>query len=110
MQLQPLYTLRYVYPQGWEISLSGPNGREEQHFYFAERTVDGRVTGTFRAANYPRRRVDQTFVMDMSGSSRQPRAPRTCWSTRDTGVQSRSANVRWSAWRHTSAITKTTAS
>ena len=67
MNLKPLYTVRFIYPQGWEVARDGPGGHEEQHFYLAEGRVEGGLEGTFRAANYPRRRVDRTFVMDMRG-------------------------------------------
>ena len=67
MRLQPLYTLRYRYPDGWDVSLTGDNGTEEYDFFFAEGTCSGMINGTFRAANHPRRRVDRTFGMDMQG-------------------------------------------
>lgn len=67
VQLKPLYILRYVYPQGWEAKLAGSEGKEEQHFYLAEGRVEGSITGKFRAANYPRRRTDATFMMNMQG-------------------------------------------
>lgn len=67
MELKPLYTVRFIYPRGWEVQSEGSEGREEQHFYLAEGRAEGSITGTFRAANYPRRRVDRTFVMDMRG-------------------------------------------
>lgn len=68
MQLQPLYTLRFHYPEGWDAGLDGPGGKEEHHFYLAEGTCSGRVAGTFRGANHPRRRADETFAMDLQGS------------------------------------------
>lgn len=67
MRLQPLYTLRYRYPDGWETPLSGELGREEHHYYFAEGACDGAITGKFRGSNHPRRRPDRTFAMDMQG-------------------------------------------
>jgi hypothetical protein len=67
MRLETLYTVRFIYPQGWEVVLDGPEGKEEQHFYFAEGRVDGGITGRFRAANHPRRRTDRTFLMDIKG-------------------------------------------
>lgn len=67
MRLEPLYTVRFHYPQGWEVLLDGSEGKEEQHFYFAEGRAEGAITGAFRAANHPRRRVDRTFQMDMRG-------------------------------------------
>ncbi len=66
MQLKPLYSVRFVYPKGWEVRLHG-DGTEEQHFYFAEGHVEGTVAGVFRGANYPRKRVDGPFVMDLRG-------------------------------------------
>lgn len=67
MRLQPLYTLRYRYPDGWEVTLSGELGREEHHYYFAEGTCSGSISGKFRGGNHPRRRTDRTFAMDMQG-------------------------------------------
>ena len=67
MRLDPLYRLRFDYPEGWDVELKGERGSEEQHFYLAEGTAEGRVSGRFRAANYPRRRTDKTFVTDFRG-------------------------------------------
>ena len=67
MQLRPLYTVRFIYPDGWDVELTGSGGTEEQHFYFAEGRCEGVVAGKFRAANHPRRRTDLTFAMDMQG-------------------------------------------
>ncbi len=67
MQLKPLYTVRFIYPQGWQVELKGDAGVEEQHFYFAEGRVEGSIRGAFRAANHPRRRPDGPFLMDLHG-------------------------------------------
>ena len=67
MQLRPLYTLRFHYPQGWDVELTGPGGTEEHHYYFAEGRCTGAITGRFRAGNHPRRRTDRTFTMNMQG-------------------------------------------
>jgi hypothetical protein len=67
MQLRPLYTVRFIYPDGWEVELAGAGGTEERHFYFAEGRCEGGVVGKFRAANHPRRRADLTFAMNMQG-------------------------------------------
>jgi hypothetical protein len=67
MQLRPLYTVRFIYPDGWQIDLTGPNGTEEHHYYFAEGRCEGRLAGKFRAGNHPRRRTDRTFAMNMQG-------------------------------------------
>ena len=67
MQLQPLYSVRFRYPDGWEVALSGPAGTEERHFYLADGACTGRITGRFRGANHPRRRTDHTFTPDFQG-------------------------------------------
>lgn len=67
MRLEPLYTVRFLYPDGWGIALSGAKGMEEHDFYFAEGRCEGRVTGTFRGANHPRKRPDETYEMNLQG-------------------------------------------
>ena len=67
MRLKPLYTVRFRYPEGRDVVLTGEGGREEQHFYFAEGTCTGAIAGRFRGANHPRRRTDLTFVPDFQG-------------------------------------------
>ena len=67
MKLLPLYRVRFTYPQGWELALSSPSSTEGQHFYFAEGTCEGRIQGSFRGANHPRRRGDGTFEPDFQG-------------------------------------------
>lgn len=67
MRLEPLYSVRFRYPDGWEVALSGPAGTEERHFYLAEGSCTGRITGRFRGANHPRRRTDHTFTPDFQG-------------------------------------------
>lgn len=64
MRITPLYRVRFVYPHGWSVELTGPEGKEEQHFFLAEGRCEGRITGRFRGANYPRRRTDRTFLPD----------------------------------------------
>ena len=67
MQLRSLYTVRFHYPDGWQVDLTGDGGTEEHHYYFAEGRCEGAVAGKFRAGNHPRRRTDRTFAMDMQG-------------------------------------------
>ena len=67
MNLRPLYTVRFIYPDGWDVELTGPAGTEEHHYYFAEGRCEGTIAGRFRAGNHPRRRTDQTFAMNMQG-------------------------------------------
>lgn len=67
MRLEPLYTMRFSYPDGWGVALSGAKGTEEYDFYFAEGRCEGRVAGTFRGSNHPRRRTDEAYEMDLQG-------------------------------------------
>jgi hypothetical protein len=67
MKLVPLYRVRFTYPEGWEVRLASPESTESQHFYFAEGVCEGRIQGTFRGANHPRRRGDRTFEPDFQG-------------------------------------------
>lgn len=67
MQLKPLYTVRFIYPKGWQVELKGELGSEEHDFFFAEGKVEGSIRGSFRAANHPRKRTDGPFRMDMQG-------------------------------------------
>jgi len=67
MRLEPLYTLRFFYPDGWQINLNGKKGTEEDHFYFAEGKCEGRLSGKFRGSNHPRRRTDENFAMNIQG-------------------------------------------
>jgi hypothetical protein len=52
LRLEPLYRIRFTYPESWMIALEGGG---EQHLYLAEGRCEGLVTGRFRGANFPRR-------------------------------------------------------
>jgi uncharacterized protein DUF3237 len=72
MQLNPLYTVRFFYPEGWEVKLRDPaettsRTTEEEHFYLPQGRCEGAITGEYRGANHPHRRVDKTFVMNIQG-------------------------------------------
>jgi hypothetical protein len=67
MKLKPLYRVRFRYPHGWEVTLAGSDSTESQNFYLAEGTCEGRIQGTFRGANHPRRRGDQTYEPNFQG-------------------------------------------
>jgi Protein of unknown function (DUF3237) len=67
MQLKPLYRVRFTYPAGWEVALGSAGSTEGQHFYLAEGRCEGRIQGTFRGANHPRRRGDGTFEPNFQG-------------------------------------------
>ena len=67
MKLVPLYRVRFIYPEGWEIALSSSSSTEGQHFYLAEGTCEGRIKGKFRGANHPRRRGDGAYEPNFQG-------------------------------------------
>ena len=67
MRLESLYTIRFFYPDGWQINLTRKKGTEEDDFYFDEGKCEGRITGKFRGSNHPHRRTDETFAMNIQG-------------------------------------------
>ena len=67
MRLEPLYRVRFATPERWTVGLSGSSGSEAQSFLVAEGRCEGRITGRFRAANFPRTRVDGTLLPDFRG-------------------------------------------
>lgn len=72
MKLVPLYRVRFAYPEGWEVRLGSSDSTEGQHFYLAEGRCEGRIRGTFRGANHPRRRGDGTFEPNFQGVIETP--------------------------------------
>ncbi|MEP7023339.1 MAG: hypothetical protein ABJB47_05895 [Actinomycetota bacterium] len=52
MRLEPLYRIRFVYPESWVVGLEGG---WQQMFFIAEGRSEGSVTGRFRGANFPGR-------------------------------------------------------
>lgn len=56
MRLEPLYRVRFGYPQGWGIGLEGG---WEQYFFRVEGRCEGSITGRFHGANFPRRRTGE---------------------------------------------------
>lgn len=67
MRLEPLYRVTFTTPEAWSVELSGPGGVEGQSFLIAEGRCDGRLSGRYRGANYPRRRVDGALLPDFRG-------------------------------------------
>ena len=67
MRLEPLYRVRFTTPERWTVELSGQSGSEAQSFLVAEGRCEGGVSGRFRAANFPRTRVDGTLLPDFRG-------------------------------------------
>ncbi len=54
MRLEPLYRIRFTYPESWAVGL---DGGWQQMFFIAEGRCEGSVTGRFRGANFPGRRA-----------------------------------------------------
>jgi uncharacterized protein DUF3237 len=67
MRLEPLYQMVFEYPEGWSVAV-GAEGLEGQHMFLAEGRCDGRLSGSMRGANHPRRRGDGTFCPDFHGA------------------------------------------
>ncbi|MFM7719100.1 MAG: DUF3237 family protein [Actinomycetota bacterium] len=67
MRLEPLYRMRFTYPEEWGVDVVGEGGTQSQFFFLAEGRVEGRIAGRFRGANHPQRRTDATFVPDFQG-------------------------------------------
>ena len=63
MRLEPLYRVRFTYPESWAVGLEGG---WEQHFLLAEGRCEGSISGRFRGANFPlRRTADGPFRPDL---------------------------------------------
>ena len=54
MRLEPLYRIRFTYPESWVVKLEGG---WEQHLFLAEGRCEGMISGRFRGANFPLRRT-----------------------------------------------------
>ena len=60
MRLEPLYVLRFRYPESYRAG--------EERLLFAEGEAQGRVNGRFRAANRARRRADGSYLPALNGA------------------------------------------
>lgn len=67
MRVESLYRARFHTPERWTVELDGPYGSETQSLLFAQGRRDGQVAGSVRAANFPRRRTDDTLSPDFRG-------------------------------------------
>jgi hypothetical protein len=52
MRLEPLYRIRFIYPESWAVGLAGG---WQQMFFLAEGRCEGSITGRFRGVNFPRK-------------------------------------------------------
>ena len=62
MRLEPLYTVRFAYPEHYLA-----RGPDQLGFFFAEGRVEGQVSGRFRGLNHARLRGDDVYVPDFHG-------------------------------------------
>lgn len=65
MRLEPLYTIRFRYPEEGRSAII--QGDEAEFFFLAEGIVEGGLTGRFTGANHPHRRSDGTYQADLQG-------------------------------------------
>jgi len=68
MRLEPCYRVTFTTPESWSVSLDGANGTEGRSFLIAEGRAEGRLSARYRAANFPRRRVDGALEPSFRGA------------------------------------------
>ncbi len=68
MRLEPLYRVTFTTPESWNVKLDGDTGTEGRSFLIAEGRAEGRLSARYRAANFPRRRVDGVLTPDFRGA------------------------------------------
>jgi hypothetical protein len=62
MRLEPLYRVRFTYPESWAVDL---HGGWQQMLFIADGHCEGAIAGRFRGANFPLRQGgDGTFRPD----------------------------------------------
>ena len=67
MQLEPFYRVTFTTPESWNVTREGGSGAEGQSFLIAEGRAEGRLSARYRAANFPRRRVDGALEPEFRG-------------------------------------------
>jgi hypothetical protein len=68
MRLEPFYRVTFTTPESWTVTREGGSGAEGQSFLIAEGRAEGRLSARYRAANYPRRRVDGALEPEFRGA------------------------------------------
>ena len=66
MRLEPLYRIRFTYPESWAVGLGGG---WQQMFFLAEGRCEGWVTDRFCGANFPRNKARRVLSGPTSGPS-----------------------------------------
>lgn len=67
MRLEPFYRVTFTTPESWNVTREGGSGTEGQSFLIAEGRAEGRLSARYRAANFPRRRVDGALEPEFRG-------------------------------------------
>jgi Protein of unknown function (DUF3237) len=67
MRLEPFYRVTFTTPEAWNVTREGGSGTEGQSFLIAEGRAEGRLSARYRAANFPRRRVDGALEPEFRG-------------------------------------------
>jgi hypothetical protein len=67
MRLEPLYTATFTTPESWSVEVAAEAGIEGRGFLLAEGRTTGRISARYRAANFPRKRVDAALVPEFRG-------------------------------------------
>ena len=67
MRLEPLYTVTFTTPEAWSVEVAEDAGIEGRSFLLAEGRSTGRLSARYRAANFPRKRVDGALVPEFRG-------------------------------------------
>ena len=65
MRLQTLYTVTFTTPEAWRVKVAA--GVEGRSFLLAEGRSTGRLSARYRAANFPRERMDGALVPEFRG-------------------------------------------
>ena len=68
MRLEPFYRVTFTTPESWSVTREGGSGAEGQSFLIAEGRASGRLSARYRAANFPRRRVDGALEPEFRGA------------------------------------------
>lgn len=68
MRVEPLYRMRFNYPESWGGVISGDKGSEGHYHFIAEGTAEGGITGRVRGSNHPRARIDGNALPDFQGA------------------------------------------
>ena len=67
MRLEPFYRVTFTTPESWSVTREVGSGAEGQSFLIAEGRAEGRLSARYRAANFPRRRVDGALEPEFRG-------------------------------------------